>query len=218
MLESATAFDGADVAQAPVEACEGSRRGRPRSELCDRAIEAAALDLVVEHGFAGMSIEGVAARAGVAKTTIYRRWDCKAALVVDAFVHRSCDRVVSPDTGSLRADLIEMWRAFLRSLQHDGGLMEAFVAEQRRHPELAEAFRATFLKQRRAVVRAVLERGVERGELPPSADLDLLVDVGSSILWYRFLITGAPLDDDLPERIVDQFFPAAVATAAVLPD
>jgi AcrR family transcriptional regulator len=189
------------------------RRGRPRSEQCDRAIEAAVLDLLVEHGFAGMSIEGVAARAGVAKTTIYRRWDSKEALVVDAFLRRARERVVSPDTGSMRTDLIEMLRGFLRSLQLDGGLMQAFIAEQRRHPSLADAFRSTFLKERRAVIRAVLDRGVARGELAAGADLELLTDVGAAVLWYRLIITGAPLDDDLPERIVDQFFPAPSSPA-----
>jgi AcrR family transcriptional regulator len=198
---------GAAEMGSKADACE-QRRGRPRSEQCDRAIEAAVLDLVVEHGFAGMSIEGVAARAGVAKTTIYRRWDSKEALVVDAFMRRARERVVSPDTGRLRTDLIEMLRAFLRNLQLDGGLMQAFIAEQRRHPPLAEAFRSTFLKERRAVIRAVLDRGVARGELAPGADLELLADVGAAMLWYRFIITGAPLDDDLPDRIVDQFFPS----------
>ncbi len=235
MSDTATAADAAETAGSsradalPADACpaapvlgeanpadpgEQARRGRPRSEHCDRAIEAAVLELLVEQGFAGMSIEGVAARAGVAKTTIYRRWDSKEALVVDAFVRRSWERVVSPDTGNVRTDLVEMLRAFLRTLQHDGGLMQAFLAEQGRHPQLAEAFRSAFLTQRRAVIRAVLERGVARHELAPDADLELLTDVGAAILWYRFLITGAPLDDDLPHRIVDQFFPGRAPRAA----
>jgi AcrR family transcriptional regulator len=207
MPETATDAGATGTAELRGDADE-QRRGRPRSEQCDRAIEAAVLDLVVEHGFGGMSIEGVAARAGVAKTTIYRRWNSKEALVVDAFMRRARERVVSPDTGRLRTDLIEMLRALLRNLQLDGGLMQAFIAEQRRHPQLADAFRSTFLKERRAVIRAVLGRGVDRGELPESADLELLADVGAAVLWYRLMITGAPLDDDLPERIVDQFFPA----------
>jgi AcrR family transcriptional regulator len=188
-------------------------RGRPRDEGCDRAIEAATRDLLVEHGFAGLSIEGIAARAGVAKTTIYRRWDSKAALVIDAFLRGGRDHLDPPDTGSVRGDLIEMLRAFLTMVQQRGDLVQALIAEQRRHPELAEAFRTTVLQQRQAAVREVLDRGVARGEIAADADLGLLTDVGAALMWYRLSISDAPLGDDLPERIVDQFFAAPARTA-----
>jgi AcrR family transcriptional regulator len=185
---------------------ERPHRGRPRDESCDRAIEAAALELVVEQGFARLTIEGVAARAGVAKTTVYRRWDNKAALVIDAFLRAGRDPSIAPDTGSVRGDLLEMLQGFLHMVQTQGELVQALVAEQRRHPELAEAFRATFLNHKKTAVREVLARGVARGEIGPDADLGLLADVGAALIWYRLSISGAPLDDDLPERIVDQFF------------
>jgi AcrR family transcriptional regulator len=201
----------------PEGACDRPQRGRPRDESCDRAIRAAALDLVVEQGFAGLTIEGVAARAGVAKTTVYRRWGSKAALVIDAFLRGGRDHSVAPDTGSVRGDLLEMLRAFLHMVQTQGELVQALVAEQRRHPELAEAFRSTFLNQKKAAVREVLARGVARGEIAPDGDMGLLADVGAALIWYRLSISGAALDDDLPERIVDQFFaaPAPPAAAAV---
>jgi AcrR family transcriptional regulator len=182
------------------------RPGRPRSEECDNAIEAAALALLVEVGFAGMTMEGVAARAGVGKATVYRRWESKADLVVDAVLRRCREYVVSPDTGSLTGDLLELYRALLAKFRRDGLVMQSFVAEQGRHPELAEVFRTAFLEERRAAMRDVLARGVGRGELAPDADLDLLGDVGSALMWHRFSISGSPLDDDLPQRIVDQFF------------
>jgi AcrR family transcriptional regulator len=153
-----------------------------------------------------LTMEGVAARAGVAKTTVYRRWDNKAALVIDAFLRSGRDPSVAPDTGSVRGDLLEMLRGFLHMVQTQGELVQALMAEQRRHPELAEAFRATFLDQKKAAVREVLARGVARGEIRPDADLGLLADVGAALIWYRVSISSAPLDDDLPERIVDQFF------------
>ena len=183
------------------------RPGRPRNEGCDRAIEAAALDLLVEEGFAGMSIEGVAARAGVGKATIYRRWPTKEDLVLDAVVRKCREHVVSPDTGSVRADVLEMLQALIRKFQRDGLVMRAFAAEQSHHPQLGRAFRSMFLAERRAAMRGILERGVARGELPADSDLDLLVDVGSALMWHRFAITDSPLDDDLPQRIVDQFLP-----------
>jgi AcrR family transcriptional regulator len=185
--------------------------GRPRDEERGRAIEAAAIELLVEDGYSGMTIDGVAARAGVGKATIYRRWDTKEDLVVDAFLQRCRDHVVSPDTGTLRGDLLQLYRALLAKFRRDGLATQAFVAEQHRHPELAATFRAAFLNERRAAMREVLERGVARGELPAQADLDLLGDVGSALMWHRLTISGAPLDDGLPERIVEQFFPTPPA-------
>jgi AcrR family transcriptional regulator len=192
----------------PVDPGDRPHRGRPRDGACDRAIEAAALDLLVEQGFAGLSIEGVAARAGVAKTTVYRRWDNKADLVIDAFLRSGGDQLASPDTGSVRRDLVEMLHGFLDMVQTRGDLVQALVAEQRRHPVLAETFRAAFLRNRQAAVREVLARGVARGEIAPDADMGLLADVGAALIWYRLSISGAPLDDDLPERIVAQFLPS----------
>jgi AcrR family transcriptional regulator len=185
--------------------------GRPRSEACDRAIETAALDLLVEEGFGGMTMEGIAGRAGVGKATLYRRWDAKADLVVDAVIRRCAEHVVSPDTGTLRGDLLELYRALLGKFRQDGPVMEAFVAEQARHPELGKAFRSAFLEERRAAMREVVTRGAARGELAADADIDLLSDVGAAIMWHRLAVTGAPLGDDLPQRLVDQFFPAATA-------
>ncbi|GAC1518077.1 MAG: TetR/AcrR family transcriptional regulator [Acidimicrobiales bacterium] len=184
-----------------------SLRGRPRNEACDRAIESAAIELLVEEGFGRMSMEGIAARAGVGKATIYRRWDTKEALVVDA-VHRHCLQDVSPpDTGTARGDLCEMLHHFVDRARRDGSLMQAFASERDRHPELAEAFRTTFLADRRAASRAVVQRGVDSGEFPAGTDIELLADVGPALIWHRLTVTGEPIPDDLPERIVAQFAP-----------
>ena len=92
----------------------GAPRGRPRSEQADRAIMAAALELLAERGLAGMSIEEVAARAGVGKATIYRRWSSKGALALDAFLAEFEQQQPLPDTGSLRGDLAAELRAWVR--------------------------------------------------------------------------------------------------------
>lgn len=193
------------------------RPGRPRSEECDRAIEAAALELLAEDGFGRMSMEGIAARAGVGKATIYRRWDTKEELLVDAVTRGCLDHLVTPDTGSLRADLLELFGAVLARFQRDGPVMLAFAAEQGRHPELAETFRRTFLAERRRVTRQIITRGVERGELAPGADIELLADVAPALFWHRLAVWGGPLDAELPERIVDQFFPTAGPPGGVGP-
>lgn len=190
----------------PSETFTDRRPGRPRNAQCDRAIESAALELLVEEGFGGMTIEGVAARAGVGKATVYRRWNTKEELVVDAYLARAQDHLVSPDTGTLRGDLLEVFTAMLKKFKRDGHIAQAFAAEQGRHPNLARTFRDTFVSERRAAMREILRRGVARGELAPEADIELLSDVGSAIVWHRLTITGAPLGEDLPRRIVDQFF------------
>jgi AcrR family transcriptional regulator len=182
---------------------ERGRAGRPRSEACDLAIESAVLDLLVEEGFPGVTMEGVAARAGVGKATLYRRWSSKDQLVVDAVARRCGEHVVSPDTGSLRGDVVAIGRAMLCKFRLHGAILRAFAAETARNPALGESFRRTFLDERRAAMRDVLARGVARGELPPYADLELLGDVGSALLWHRLSITGVPLSEDLPERIAD---------------
>lgn len=199
---------GADAIPVPVTGGpEGRPRlGRPRSEECDRAIETAALELLVEGGVGRITMEGIACRAGVGKATVYRRWGTKEDLIVDAVTRTCPEHVVVPDTGSVRDDMLEVLRSLLARLQCHGPVMLAFTAEQGRHPELAETFRRTFLAERRAATREILVRGVERGELAADADIDLLNDAGPALLWYRLAVTGAHLDDDLPARIVDQLF------------
>jgi AcrR family transcriptional regulator len=177
------------------------RAGRPRSEAADAAIEEAVLGLLVDEGYAGVTMEGVAARAGVGKATLYRRWPTKEQLVLAAVVHRCREHVVTPDTGSLRGDIVAHCTAALSKLRRHGAILRAFAAETAVNPALAESFRRVFLDERRAAMREVLARGVARGELPPGADIELLGDLGPALLWHRLTATGAPLTDDLPERI-----------------
>ncbi|MFI5041016.1 MAG: TetR/AcrR family transcriptional regulator [Acidimicrobiales bacterium] len=206
---------GEKMAGVTIGATAGRQRpGRPRSGECDRAIEDAALQLLVDEGFGRMSMEGIAARAGVGKATVYRRWDSKERLVVEAVRRRFLEHVVAPDTGSVRSDMLELLSALHRRLVSDGAVMQAFSAEQSRHPDLGAMFRAVFLDDRRSATRAILERAVARGELAPSSDIDLLADVGPALLWQRMTVLGTAPDAGLPERIVAQFFSPAASTEA----
>ena len=177
------------------------RVGRPRSEAVDAAIEHAVLELLVDEGYGGVTMEGVAARAGVGKASLYRRWPTKEQLVIAAVVNRCGERIVTPDTGSLAGDVGEYCNEVLTKLRRHGGILRAFAAGTALNPALAAAWRTTFLDERRAEVRQVLQRAVDRGELPPDADLELLGDVGPALLWHRLTVTGDPLTDDLPDRI-----------------
>jgi AcrR family transcriptional regulator len=144
----------------------------------DDAIAAAALALLVEHGFARLTIEAVAKSAGVGKPAIYRRFSDKASLVAHVI---SCQLPVlePPDLGDSRA---ELRRAVEQGLPADGpayvGLIGGLIAEQDRHPELIEAFRQSILLPRRAIVRSIIERGQTRGEIrrdiDPEAALELM--------------------------------------------
>jgi AcrR family transcriptional regulator len=179
----------------------GSRRpGRPRSETTRRAILDAALDELREHGYAALTIEGIAARAGAGKQTIYRWWPSKADVVLDALLDLAATKIPVPDEGSLSADLT----AFLSATFRQHGLRPILVglmAHALLDPVFAAGFRDRFLFSRRAVLRDILDRAVARGEIAADVDLELVVDVVYGVLWYRLMLDHAPLDDAAGEQL-----------------
>jgi len=183
------------------------RQGRPRDPHVDEAIRRAALDLLIEEGFARMSMEAVATRAGVGKAAIYRRWDSKTALVVEAVHDRVVCGVDWPRTGDIRADLEVIFTQMMRSMTGvEGELMAAVVSEMARNAELATAFFDQFVASRRAELRDRIRAAMDEGQLPPG-DVEMLSEVGFAIIRHRRLFSNSPLTDDLPKRIVQQFFP-----------
>lgn len=189
---------------------EAARPGRPRSEAAGQAIRDAALELFVEHGYGGMSMEGIAARAGVGKATIYRRWTSKAELLVDALRSHDTMVVALPDTGDVRADLTAVLRSVQRSMDgEDGPILAAFAVEKHRNTELRDEFQRAFVAKRRAHLRSIISAAVERGDLAARTDVELVVEAGPAILVHRMLIAEAPPEPDLPERIVALLLPAA---------
>lgn len=178
--------------------------GRPRSAEVDRAIGEAALALLVDEGYGGMSVEGIANRAGVGKAAIYRRWSTKAEVVVDALQCHAYAHIPLPDTGDVRADLLEVLTAQQQAFSGaDGPLMAALAAEKSRHPELRAAFERAFVRDRRAHLHRLFASAVERGDLPPDTDVELLVEAAPSILVHRVTIHAEAPTPDLPQRIVD---------------
>lgn len=179
--------------------------GRPRSAELDRAIRRAAVDLLAEESYDGLSIEAVAARAGCGKAAIYRRWPSKSALIVDAIATCRDEGITLPDTGSARDDLLFYVQSMARYLHTSdvGRVMPAVVAELARNPELAACFRQGFVQPRRALVLESLGRGVARGELRADIDLEIVADAMVAVLHHRLLITGQEVDDGLPGRLVD---------------
>ena len=178
--------------------------GRPREARLDGAIPAATLELIAEVGIHDFRMEDVAERAGVGKAAIYRRFRSKDELVA-ASVAALVSEITIPDTGSTREDLMALMGEAVAVYRDPikAGVMPSVVGAMRQRPELARALREGFLAQRRAALRAVLDRGVVRGDLRPDLDVELALDVLGGALFYRLLVTGGPIDAKLAEGIAD---------------
>lgn len=178
--------------------------GRPRSEEAHRAILDATLEILAEKGYQGLSMEGVAARAGVGKATVYRRWPSKVPLVLDAAM-ASVESVRPPDTGSVRQDIRLLLGAVLQVLTETlaGRVLPWLVAERLDDPELRQALE-TFWAARRNLMFQILDRAVDRGELPANLDREIVADLLYGPIHYRFLVSGGPLSQAFVDRLVDQ--------------
>ncbi|NUT08073.1 MAG: TetR/AcrR family transcriptional regulator [Hamadaea sp.] len=181
-----------------------ARPGRKRSEASRLAILAAALDLLAEVGYAGLTVEGIAARSGAGKQTIYRWWPSKADVLLDALTTKAELHIPIPDEGGYREDL----RAFLVATFRLGGqpqiadTLRALMAEAQVNPAFGERFRAEFLAHRRAALRHLVDRARERGDLPPGLSPETVLDLVFGLLWYRLLATRRPFDDELVDELV----------------
>lgn len=177
--------------------------GRPRSETSRRAILHSTLKLLrKEGGFPDLSIEAIAADANVSKATVYRWWPSKAALVADAFAESSIDELQFPDTGSVRTDMNLQMRRLIRVFRSERGkVVAALLAGGQSDPELIEAFRERFLWPRRRQAYKTLQRGIDRGELPASSDLNLILDSLYGPIYMRFLIRHDELSDEFADQL-----------------
>jgi AcrR family transcriptional regulator len=182
-----------------------SGRGRPRSEEAHRAILAAVVELLPKHGLDGLSIEAVAARAGVGKTTIYRHWDTKNDLVVEALRQLS-PAGPPPDTGSLAGDLESVVDLQRRRLEASTlpRVMPRILSEASEDPELHAEIVRTAVLPIRAVLEEFVERAVRRGELREDVDRETLMDVLHSVPVYLLLMNGGDIGAlaGVPTRLV----------------
>jgi AcrR family transcriptional regulator len=181
------------------------RGGRPRSSQAEQAILQATRELLVEGGVHGLTIEGVASRAGVAKTTIYRRWRDKDELAL-AVVLDMVEQVVElPELGDTRAELTAFVTAAVNVLGSTlmGRVMQGLVSDLATDPELAQAFRDRVVSVRDAEVERLVERGIARGDLRPDTDPVMAHEFLIAPVYYRLLLTGRPLDPAFAERNVE---------------
>ena len=182
------------------------RRGRRRSERSHRAILAATQQLLVERSYREVTIEGIAARAGVGKQTIYRWWPSKAALVLEAYL-TGAEAVPPPaEKTTVREDVRALlgWLIAVLAEPTGGRVVAGLVGDLQHDPDLADGFRRDVVPARREAMHAALERGRERGEIRADADLELAVDALHGAVFYRLLLSGEPLDDAFAGRLADQ--------------
>lgn len=178
--------------------------GRPRNERRHKAILETAIDLVIELGFRAVSVESLAAKTGVAKTTIYRRWPNKAAVVMDAFMERLSGTQFPPNrkaTESVRLQMHSMARAFRNK---DGVVLKALLAEAQFDAELATAIRERWTLPRRKLALAVFQQAISQGDLRSDIDLEATIDLLYAPMYYRLQMGTGPLSDAYIEEIFDQ--------------
>jgi len=182
------------------------RGGRPPDERRRAAILAAAGDLMFEGGLAAATMEGIAARAGVSKQTIYNRWPSRGAVALEGFMVRvDPSDQVPPDATAAEALRI-LVRALVRLFSSGpaGPLMRSLIADAQTSPEIADALRSQWLDPRRDAVVGILERGRDSGELRADLDIATAIDHAFAPVYYRLLMGHGPLDEDSALASVDQ--------------
>lgn len=186
----------------------------PRVLRSKATILEATAGLISEHGFPGVTIEAVAARSGAAKTTIYRHWPSREALVIEAFGLCAGPKADPPDSGTLRGDLLQILSSLARFLREEGSCasLQSLADAARRDPELARVHRAFIAERQRPMVE-VLKRGVADGALPSGLHPQDVVSMLVGPLFYRAMVSFEPLDDDFVRTVVDGALEVVAAPA-----
>ncbi|MEV6741428.1 TetR/AcrR family transcriptional regulator [Streptomyces sp. NPDC051104] len=179
------------------------RAGRPRSEQARHAVLQACTELLQEGGLRGMTTDRISARSGVSKATIYKWWPNKYAVAVEAFLSQMYAESPDPDTGSAAEDFRHAVRGMMRFYASPSGRIFAqLVAEAQNDPKVAAELRDRLIASRRELVRAIWDRGVERGELRAEVDPEVAIDLFFGPAMYRLVAGHAPLDEAGADEIV----------------
>jgi AcrR family transcriptional regulator len=177
--------------------------GRPRQPGVEEAVFEAALELLASRDYRQITMETLAERAQVSRTTIYRRWPTKAGVVAAAVASLYLDQAEVPDTGSLSEDLVALLSETYRVMADgDGRVLEQLVRQSGQNPELVDVVRS-ILYARRRVSATALNHAIARGELTPDIDQELLLDLLLGPLWFRLLVSGAPITPEEALSVVE---------------
>jgi AcrR family transcriptional regulator len=180
------------------------RRGRPRSDSTSRRILDAARELLTEGSYADFRMEHVAARAGVGKAAIYRRWGSKQALAQEILVELAAPHIAVAETGDTRGELLAAVVNPMRAVTDTpfGPVIRSVMSQIATDPKLGDPFRATVVQARRAEVARVIERGIARGDLRPDADPTIATELLVGPVYFRVMF-GGELTLEFANRIVD---------------
>lgn len=189
------------------------RAGRRREPDTDQKILDATREMLAEGGVAVLAVEGVAARAGVAKTTIYRRYRSRDDLALAVLIDMVRGVAAVPDLHDTKAELTHFVRATINVLRKTlmGRVMQGLVSELAADPQLAAAFRTRVVALRVSEVNRIIDRGLQRGEVRTDVNVDLVHDMLFGPVYYRLLLSGAPLRSNLAEAIVNSVYPTLLA-------
>jgi len=196
-------------------ATAGRGPGRPRSEKARKAVIQSTLTLLKRVGFNDLTIEAVAARAGVGKATVYRWWPNKAELVVDAFVSAVEEELRFPSAGPVLESIhaqMKRWAHIFRSPL--GQIISTVIGAGQSDPEILEAFQAHWVEPRRIEARRLLRQAMQSGEIRCDIDPDAALDLLYGPLYLRLLIRHAPLDEDFVDAVFKVVSPALCGTTA----
>jgi AcrR family transcriptional regulator len=191
------------------------RRGRKRDHSRDPEILRAALEVLAETGYDGMTIDMVAARAKAGKATLYRRWSSKGELVIDAVAcMKTIDLDTLPDTGTLRGDFVAMIRPHsIEDSQRKLKIMTGLLSMLSKDPELADTALASIMEPRVAANRILLRRAIERGEIAASVDVEAIAVLSQAMATYRVMILRKPVDRAFILSVLDSVILPAVGLA-----
>lgn len=180
--------------------------GRPRDQEARNAILRAALSLVKEFGYRSLTIDKIAQRSGTGKTTIYRWWPSKGAVVGEAFLSLVSPEIAFPSISEMSAceSIRRQMQAVARAFRGPhGDLLRALVAEAQFDSELSHAWLNTWVRQRRALATEILNAGIASGELRSDIDVNVAIDALYGGLYYRFLIPYGPLSSEFAGKLAD---------------
>ncbi len=190
----------------PAGAEGGRPRGRPRSERCRAAVLEAAAGLLADGGMDAVTMEAIAARAGVSKATVYRWWPSRAHVLLEAFFDRTADSTRVPHGATLTEALTAMLSALVTLLNDTvaGILLSDLIGAAQRDPAIRDALEEHWVRPRRTVTEGLLREAVQRGDLPADTDVPAAVDQLYAPVYYRLLLRHEPLTDELPASLVRQ--------------
>ena len=190
-------------------------RPRVEGDREDEILEAT-LELLLDVGYDRLTLDAVARRARASKATLYRRWEDKASLVVDAMVRaKQAPHIESHDTGSLRGDLVTTFcGAHGMGRNEATGMLGSVITALSSDPEFARRFREAFIAPKVKVSHDIYQRAIDRGEIPADVDIEVIAPALAGILLHRSFVMGVVPDDETVERVIDHVILPAVSHSA----